>query len=192
MTRFRFINFGTFISAVFVGLLAVALYALVLNNPFAQEEATSTPLPSIDSKVFTPPQVDETNPEAFDPEGIYEATKNNEIKGFEIKNKNLSFDCDDARFGTLTEPKLFVTDKNDVVFEAPVLRAENGVLNFVSETKDGTKYIFEGDFLVKGNFYTLDPEKKVVSGKLLKFVGGKKVAETALSFTWSIDLDCVC
>ena len=181
-----------FASTFIVALVITAFFvnATLLGKVFSSNtKVESLPMTSLE---FTPPQVDEDNPDAFDPEGIYEASENDLIKGFEIKNKNLQYDCDDARFGTLTDPKLFVTDKNDIVYRASVLTIENAKLSFVSETLNETKYVFNGDFLVKGNFYTLDPDKKVVKGKLIKFVDGKKVSEADTSFIWSIDLDCVC
>ena len=144
------------------------------------------------SEFFTPPSVDENNPDAFDPEGIYEPVEVSEIKGFSIENKILDVDCDAYNFGDSTIPKLFVVTKDDKVLDADVLRLGNGRLEFETENSGGVRYEFKGDFLVKGNFYTLDPKKKVVSGTLTKLFEGKKVSETELSFTWSIDLSCVC
>ena len=180
-----------FIAASILGVVAVIAVGVAIDAFTSINSSSKQQLP-MTSLEFTPPQVDEDNPDAFDPEGIYEASENDLIKGFEIKNKNLQYDCDDARFGTLTDPKLFVTDKNEIVYRASVLTIENAELSFVTETLNETKYVFNGDFLVKGNFYTLDPDKKVVKGKLIKFVDGKKVSEADTSFIWSIDLDCVC
>gem|GEM_PF-1439100 len=178
------------------------IYGRQIEPPTAPTLPPDLPAVSMDDKIFTPPQVDENNSEAFDPEGIYT------VKGFTnpgfsdvesilISNKKLDVDCDDAEFGKLVEPSgfvLFTNPKSGVesTLDIEALRISDGGLTFETDPRDGVRYSFAGEFLVRGNFYTLDPDTKVLRGTLAKFKDGKRVAETEVSFTWSIDLTCVC
>ena len=191
------------------------------------EPIPSPPAPpeySMDDKIFTPPQVDENNPEAFDPEGVYTVTgflnpgeqwsegfsilqyvvKYPEIEsmtplGLFIYNKKLDVDCDDEDFGKLEPPTgvLFVNNTKretdeQIGFDIPRFNISEGMIKFSTVEQNGVSFNFDGEFLVKGNFYTLDPKAKVLEGTVTRIENGKKVAETKVSFTWSIDLTCVC
>jgi len=196
---------AAFASTCFVGigLVYAAGYfgGLFVKLPAAEAEVVTI---SINDKGFTPPQVDEDNPNAFDPEGIYSIvnkTKNvlPEIDSFMIDNKMLSVDCDDERFGSLVKAtggaKLLdpASTKEEYEFKNfSHLKISRNTISFELEAGSNVRYEFSGAFNVKGNFYTLDPNKDVVTGTLTKFVGDKKVSEAEVSFTWSIDLTCVC
>lgn len=167
-------------------------------------EAPAEPLLSMDDPSFTPPQVDETNPEAFDPEGVYTVDGDlspafREFELFTINNKKLDVECDAKDFGSLIAPtgSVIETAAGSTASAGRSLKFQrieiaNTKIYFATEAVNGSRYEFEGNYLVNGNFYTLDPDAKVLRGTLSKFQDGRKVAETEVSFTWSIDLTCVC
>ena len=69
---------------------------------------------------------------------------------------------------------------------------KNGKLKIVTESFKDISYEFTGEFLVKGNFYTLDPEAKVLKGELVKKQNGKIIAQSQIVFGWGIEFDCSC
>ncbi len=155
---------------------------------------------SMDDEIFTPPSVDENNPSEFDPEGTYSTDANANIEfSFVINNKNLSVDCDDKNFGELIKPSGFVFEGDaeeasdaSSKFDYTVLKIEKDKIRFETEEKNGVSYEFTGEFIVKGNFYTLDPDTKVIKGELIKKQNGKALERKNIVFNWSLDLDCVC
>lgn len=213
MTIGKFLRISAvFVLALFFGLGWVGVYEFFASDSQTPARTSirkhssivqdSPEFISIDDKSFTPPQVDETNPAAFDPEGIYTgpAKLSPSFDFFPtilINNKKLDVDCDHESFGSLIKPTgiFFAGTEDDpdaVQFKIETLRISSGILSFRTERIESTAFGFEGKFLVKGNFYTLDPKKKVLKGTLKRFEDGKQVAETDISFTWSIDLTCVC
>jgi len=208
----KFLQISTiFVTAFLVGIAWVGLFYLLQYGTREAVFLTARPesveknnlLPMTD-EFFTPPQVDEDNPDAFDPEGIYTVTKITKpgFRDFDsivINNKELNVDCDHADFGRLVKPNGLIffrkpfssldggsgTDIHDILIS-------DGTIKFRTEPENGIRYEFVGEFLVKGNFYALDPDFTVLEGTLTKLVNDKQVAETRASFTWSIDLTCVC
>ena len=152
------------------------------------------------------PKQDESDPDKFDPEGRYYFL--NGQKGFEnlyifsIYNKNLDVDPDDERFGELVPPKGLIwlddTDKgakdncdmHDYV-DVPQINIKDGRIGFVSKITNGISYEFKGEFVVKGNFYTLDPDAKVLKGILIKRKNGKEVSEEKVAFGWDPGETCL-
>ncbi|MFV0389165.1 MAG: hypothetical protein ACK5NT_10475 [Pyrinomonadaceae bacterium] len=65
-------------------------------------------------------------------------------------------------------------------------------IKLVSETLDGVSFLFEGEYRVKGNFYTLPPDAVVLSGNLTRIENGIRMKSTKVSFTWDPDVDCHC
>ncbi len=204
-----------FIAAFLFGLAWVGIFRLFHGLFFENTAATARPKAverypapkaapevSMEDSGFTPPSVDETNPEAFDPEGIYTIDGDvdpafSDFDLFTINNKKLDVECDAKDFGALISPTGFAFETNantehGTKWPFDSLRISNGKIKFVTEAVNGTSFAFDGDFTVKGNFYTLDPDARVLEGKLIKFLNGRKVAETEVGFTWSIDLECVC
>ena len=200
-----------FIAAFLFGISWVGIFylfqygtreAVFLTGQTESKKKTEV-LPMSD-EFFTPPQVDENNPKAFDPEGIYTVTGTispvfDNFESIVISNKELSVDCDHVDFGKLLKPSGFIyfrtpkaPDEAGSVADFRDLTIGNGLLKFQAISENGVTYSFEGEFLIKGNFYTLDPDAEVLKGTLTKMVDGKTVAETEISFTWSIDLSCVC
>ena len=152
------------------------------------------------------PKEDENDPEKFDPEGRYFLI--GESKGFEnlyifsIYNKNLDVDLDNERFGERLPPKGLIwlddTDKgakdncdmHDYV-DVPHFDISDGKIRFVSKKTNGISYEFNGEFLVKGNFYTLDPDAKVLKGTLVERKNGRQVAEEKVVFGWNPGETCL-
>ena len=152
------------------------------------------------------PKEDEDNPKYFDPEGRYYFY--GEPKGFEnvflisINNKNFEVESDDLKFGDLIPPAGFIlledTDKgakdscemHDYI-DLSKVNIEDGKMSFISKKKNGISYEFNGEFLVKGNFYTLDVGAKVLNGKLVKKKNGKIIAENDLTFGWTSAEKCL-
>ncbi len=145
---------------------------------------------------LTSPHVDENNSEYFDPEGFYffDGFPN----GFEdflyikINNKNFDVAKTDNHYGDLVALNGYVIldGKNrDKQIRFEEINIADGKLHFVTETEDGIKYEFNGDFLVKGNFYTLDENTKVLSGTLTKKLDDKIVAKNDLTFNWTLETE---
>ncbi len=155
---------------------------------------------SMDSEIFTPPSVDENNPNEFDPEGTYSTDADSDLDfSFVISNKNLEVACDEKGFGDLVKPSGFVYEGNlekltdgSAQFEFSTLQIEKDKIRFRTEEKNGVSYEFSGEFLVTGNFYTLDPDAKVLKGELVKKKNGETLESRTFVFNWSLDLDCVC
>ncbi|MEZ5346675.1 MAG: hypothetical protein R2681_14075 [Pyrinomonadaceae bacterium] len=159
------------------------------------------------------PHEDDSNSDLFDPEGTYTVIETipmefDQFQAFTITNKRLDVDCDDQRFGEFITPNGFINwGKSDIEmsgnFVDPVrsrnipaefdsLHIEKTKIQFKSQEIEGIQFTFTGNFLFKGNFYTLDPDAKVVEGTLARFINGKKTAETKVSFTWNLEMECVC
>ncbi len=145
---------------------------------------------------LTSPKVDETNSAYFDPEGYYyfldDAPKGFEdFKQFNINNKNFDVNPKDRNYGELITPNgsmILINDKSQgtyIRFEN--LEISNGKIRFHAEGKNGISYEFNGEFPVKGNFYTLDENAKVLEGVLTKKEYGKTIAESRVNFGWGID-----
>jgi hypothetical protein len=140
---------------------------------------------------LTSPKVDETNAAEFDPEGFYyfldEPPKGFEdLENFTINNKNLKGDVHSRDYGKLVPPSGYIqTGKK---FEFSKISIGDGNIFFETKEVTGINYEFNGKFLVKGNFYTLDEDAKVLEGVLTKRQNGKIVAESNVTFGWFIDL----
>lgn len=144
-------------------------------------------------EALSDPKADENNPEYFDPEGTYllsEKKKNffSEFLGFTVKNKNFEADKKDQYYGELVSPRGYVnTTMGDFHFKQIYIANES--IYFETENIEGVRYIFDGKFLVNGNFYTLDENTKVVHGNLSKVSGAKGYEIKNVTFTWTIDFD---
>ena len=121
---------------------------------------------------------------------------------FTINNKNFEVDSDDKRFGDLIPPQgtilLEDTDKGSQdscdmhdYLDIQNLKIENGKLNFITKKKNGITFEFKGEFLVKGNFYTLDVDAKVLKGILVKKKNRKIIAKETLTFGWDNSETCL-
>ncbi len=147
---------------------------------------------------LTSPNADETNEDAFDPEGYY--FFDNEEKGLEdffyitIKNKNFDTDPANENFGDLMPPRGFVIlqgDEDVEYIDFETIKIADGKLQFETMNRNGISYEFDGEYLVKGNFYTLDVNEKVLQGTLVKKEDGKTVAKKDLKFNWTLEIDCL-
>lgn len=152
------------------------------------------------------PKEDEDNPTYFDPEGRYYLLEDSKIFGdfflFTIQNKNFEVTSDDERFGDFIPPQgtflLEDTDKGKKdncdmhdYFDIPKIKIEDGKINFITKKKDGITYEFKGEFVIKGNFYTLELDEKVLKGTLMKKKNGKIIAKEDLKFGWSNSEMCL-
>jgi hypothetical protein len=199
---------------LFFGLALVGTYNFLFGNNITTNEAvvalqkdyavkcdlseSSEKLLPIDFEEdqLTSPKSDETNEAYFDPEGFYYF--DGFPKGFEdflyirINNKNFDVAKTDSHYGDLVPLNGFVIldGKNrDKQIRFEEITAADGKLRFVTETEDGIKYEFNGEFLVKGNFYTLDENAKVLSGTLVKKADDKIVAKNNLTFKWTLEAE---
>lgn len=206
------LNITVAVLALLFGLAWVAAYQFFLVGeitPTASQQVEKVEFDISDPDSVLPidyeeeklsdPKEDESNPEYFDPEGRFHLLE--ESKMFEdfslltIQNKNLEVDSDDERFGELIPPEgtLLLADKDEGAdgcdmhdyFDIPKIRIENGRMNFETKKRNGIIYEFKGEFIVKGNFYTLDFYARVLQGTLTKKKNGKIVAKEMLKFGWS-------
>lgn len=135
------------------------------------------------------PKEDENNPNFFDPEGVYFALDDlpDEFGGFEsfvINNKKLSFDEKGNYLAQDIAPFGYVYDNKKYEFES--LEIKNGKIRFQTKTIMGVNFSFKGEFLVKGNFYTLDENADVMKGTLTKELGDTKIVLHDVTFGWMI------
>lgn len=202
-------NLALCLTTFFFGVAWVGVYQFFLGNQIKSTNVQpsnkvigfdindpDSVLPiDFEEEKLTSPKTDETNEAYFDPEGYYyfldEPPKGFEdFKHFNINNKNFDVDPKDRRYGEAVPPSGFIIliDKNKgthIRFEK--LDISNGRLYFQANGKNGLSYKFEGEFLVKGNFYTLDENAKVLEGILIKKKAGKTVAESRVVLGWGID-----
>lgn len=168
------------------------------NNTETAENNDNQPLLPIDFEEdkLTSPHADENNSDYFDPEGYY--FFDGFPKGFEdflyikISNKNFDVAKTDEHYGDLVSLNGFVIldGKNrDKQIRFAEINVADGKLHFVTEAENGIKYEFNGEFLVKGNFYTLDENAKVLSGTLIKKSDDKIVAKNKLAFNWTLETE---
>ncbi len=214
------LNLAIGISALLFGLAWVGIYQF-FSGVFETRPATLNVSPKIDFDINNPesvlpidfeedklsdPKEDEDNPKFFDPEGRYylleESKKFKDFYIFTIHNKNFEVAPDDKRYGEFVLPQgtIFLEDKDKGVndncdmhdpFAIPKIDIENGKINFTTKKRDGTTYEFKGEFIVKGNFYTLELDEKVLKGILTKKKNGKTVAQEELTFGWDNSETCL-
>ncbi len=141
---------------------------------------------------LTSPKVDEDNPEYFDPEGKYflldeTAEDFKDVSYLKIENKNFDVSQKDPRFGESIAPKgsVVIDDKKQIELEK--IKIADGKIKTESKEKDGIKYEFDGEFVVKGNFYTLDENAQVLKGTLIKKRNGEVIAKGDVSFGWTLE-----
>ncbi|MCB1022818.1 MAG: hypothetical protein KDB79_00410 [Acidobacteria bacterium] len=212
--KYRNLALNLFVATLtlFVGLSWVSAFRYFATNiavPTAEISSKTDPgkfdisdqdavLPiDFDEDKLSSPHDDESNPEMFDPEGYY--FFNGSPKGFEdlyyivIENKNFDSSPNDKSYGDPVPLTGFVMlEKNEkaVYLDFKSMSIKNGKLRFETKTQNGIKYEFDGEFIVKGNFYTLDENTKVLKGRLTKKVDGKTSAERNFSFNWLLELGC--
>lgn len=141
---------------------------------------------------LTSPKVDENNPEYFDPEGKYfvlddSGNELGDLSFIRIENKNFEVGAKDERFGAPINPKgsLAVNEENQ--YELEKINISDGKLQTETITKDGIKYEFTGEFVVKGNFYTLDENARVLKGTLTKKRNGEVISKDDVTFGWTLE-----
>lgn len=214
---FRNIAFNLFIASgmLFFGIASVGITRFFSGNSTDIKSEVAVNQPSLkptaifdindpnsvlpldyNEEELTSPHVDEKNPEFFDPEGSYyldESSSNDsdEFHYFDIYNKNFDVNVKDDRYGELIAPSgnLFAGDGSKS-YSFTSISISNGKLTFATETVNGVAYEFSGEFLIKGNFYTLDPNAKVLKGTLTKKINGKRSKLKELYFGWTIDEGC--
>lgn len=169
-------------------------YCLVVNDFDINNPNSVLPL-DFEEDQLTSPKMDETNEAYFDPEGYYyflgDSPKGFEdFKQFNINNKNLDVNPKDRHYGELIKPNgsmILLDEKKGTYLRFENLEISNGKVHFDAQSKNGLSYEFDGEFLVRGNFYTLDENAKVLEGVLTKKEYGKTVAESRVTFGWGID-----
>jgi hypothetical protein len=141
------------------------------------------------------PKEDENNPKYFDPEGNYfiidqtakTAIEFKNISYIKIENKNFHVDAKDTRFGDLIAPKGSIVLDDDKQIELEKIYIVDGKVLLESKVLDGIKYEFVGEFLIKGNFYTLDENTEVLEGTLTKKSNGEVIATGNVTFGWTLE-----
>jgi len=203
--------------AFFFGLAWVAAYQFFLVGeitPTASQQIEKVEFDISDPDSVLPidykeeklsdPKEDENNPEYFDPRGFY---FNNDLpeelkdfayfeiwgSSFDIDDGNSASDFQALNGSVLTE----ASNKTSIdgvdrleTFKYKKFELGHNRILFRTETNNRISYSFSGNFLVKGNFYTLDPNAKVVKGKLRKLKNGKIIAEKELDFEWTHTIGC--
>lgn len=203
------------ITALFIGLAAVGVYQFFFGN---SDQATYSNLKTVEKVDFdindpnsvlpldyeedklTSPSVDETNEAYFDPEGHYHFLSEPPVDFEEffyiaINNKNFDVEATDPKYGELTTPRghaILQTENNQVQYlDFDKLSIGNGKIQFETETANGIKYEFDGEFLVKGNFYTLDEDTEVLKGTFVKSKNGKQIAKSDVNLGWNLEIGCL-
>jgi hypothetical protein len=209
------LNLTVGISALLFGLVWVGVYQFFLGNnldsesysvivqnpvqpPFDINDPESVLPIDFEEEKLTSPKVDETNEAMFDPEGYY--FFDGSPKGFEnffyvvINNKDFEASPDDKDFGKLMPPRGYVIleSKTDVEYiDFETIKIADGKLQFETMTHKGISYEFNGEYLVKGNFYTLDENARVLHGTLIKKKDGQPVATKDFNFNWTNEITCL-
>lgn len=214
------LNLAVALSALLFGLAWVGIYQFFVNKAFITENRQVVPIVSnfdinnpesvlpidFEEDKLSDPKEDEDNPKYFDPEGRYYFY--GEAKGFDdlllisLNNKNFNVETNDVKFGDPVPPEGFIllddTDEgakdscgmHDYI-DLPDIKIEDGKMSFISNKKNGISYEFNGEFLIKGNFYTLDIGAKVLKGTLTKKQNGKVIAKKDLTFGWTSAEKCL-
>ncbi len=209
-------NSAIFITAIFFSMVWVGTYQFFLGSPATSTKNNLVKCPhqtkavnnfdindpnsvlplNYDEANLTSPKTDETNTAYFDPEGYYyllddTAVGFEDFKQFNINNKKLDVDPRDRKYGELITPTgsiiLMDGQSEGSMIRLEILDISNGKIHFEAKTRNGISYEFDGDFIVKGNFYTLDEDAKVVEGILTKKEYGETVAESPVTFGWGLD-----
>jgi hypothetical protein len=206
-------NLAICVATLFFGLAWVGVYRfLSLENQnsingkychYAAEETTAFDINNPNSVLplnfeedkLTSPKTDEMNEASFDPEGYYyfldEAPNGFEdFRQFNIFNKNFDVNPKGRNYGELITPSgsmILLDHKKGTYIRFENLEISNGKIHFQAKSKNGISYEFDGEFLIKGNFYTLDENAKVLEGVLSKKEYGKTVAESRVTFGWGLD-----
>ena len=167
------------------------------------------------------PKEDENNPEYFDPEGRYFVIGKisegfEDFDSFFINNNKFDSECDSEDYGETIAPSGYIQLKTPLVEELPPdldpakisiyhteydnrdyleligIKIEKGHIHFATKSVRGITYSFEGNFLVDGNFYTVDKDAKVLKGKLVTMLDGYVIAESEIMMGWELEIICTC
>lgn len=141
---------------------------------------------------LTSPKSDENDTLYFDPEGVYfpleETTADFEdLSYIKIENKRLDVPAYDERFGDPIAPKGVVVIDERQQLELSRIEIANGKMHTETKENNGIKYEFDGEFVVKGNFYTLDENAQVLKGTLVKKRNGEVIAKGDIAFGWALE-----
>ena len=214
MKRRKFlVNLTICAAALFCGLSLVGVYQFFVGNILNPKPETTeikkpeqilfdindpnSVLPiNYEEEKLSDPKEDETNEKMFDPEGNYHILGDlpkgfEDFTNFTINNKNFDVDEEDENWGKLIAPTGFVDAKTEST-ELISISIGSGKLQFKTKSAKGISYEFRGEFLVKGNFYTLDSEDKVLKGILTKMQTGKKKVKAEVTFGWFLKTYCSC
>lgn len=211
-TRRLFLNLAIGITTLLFGLAWVGVYQFFLGaeiGPTTSRQAEKIAFDINDPNSVLPidykeeelsdPKEDESNPKHFDPEGSYYFNDGMKPKGFEevfyfdIYNKNFDVDPESESYGDLIAPTgtLAIQGEDDTKFLSfKSISVEDGKLKFVTEAIDGISYQFSGEFLVNGNFYTLDADADVLKGELKRLENNKVVLLHNIVLSWTMEDGC--
>jgi hypothetical protein len=173
--------------------------AEVETNEFDINDPDSVLPIDFEEDKLTSPHEDENNPKYFDPEGYYSFER--PTKGFEdffyiaVKNKNFDLPAEDERYGEEMPPRghiiLRVAETSEVEYiDFQTIEIADGKMSFETISQNGMTYEFAGEFLIKGNFYTLDEDTPVLKGILIKKKNGRTVAKSDFTFRWILEICC--
>lgn len=193
--------------ALLFGLACVGFYQFVVGNIVGDEvrsvktenfkknefniNDSESVLPiDFEEDKLSDPKEDEDNPKYFDPEGVYFILDDlpdefNRFESFVINNKILNSDEKGNYIAEDIALKGYVHDNKKYEFER--IEIKDGKIQFQTKIINGVNFSFIGEFLVKGNFYTLDENAEVVKGTLTKKLGDKTVVLHDVSFGWMLD-----
>ena len=197
---------GTF--TFLFGLMWVGAYRYLSNlnsgietnvgNSFDINDPDSVLPIDYEKEKLSDPKEDETNEAMFDPAGYYyfdeEPANFDDFYYIVINNSNIHDPVEPSGKNHTSKLSGFVllqnAEKVDYLdFES--IKIEDGKLSFATKVREGISYTFEGVFLIKGNFYTLDPDQKLLKGNLFKNRNRQTVAFINTTFKWNLDIGCL-
>jgi len=202
------LNIAIGAAAFFFGLAWIDVYDYFLARETKNDAVEQKPVDKIDFNIndpdsllpidyeedkLTSPKVDENNEALFDPEGYYFILGDlplgfEDFDVFAIDNKKFGINTNRERYMNFKAPSGFVeTDKQ---YEFSTISIGKGKIHFHTAGINGVSYEFDGEFLVKGNFYTLDPEEKVLKGTFTKKKYNAVVAISEVTFGWFLEYVC--
>ena len=164
---------------------------LVRNNFDINNPESVLPI-NFEAEKLSDPKQDENNADYFDPEGTYFSITKlpEELRRFEafvINNKTLEYDDKGSYEVKEIAPEGYVYSNGKYQFESVTIA--DGKISFRTKEDSGVIYKFEGEFLVGGNFYTLDPNAEVVRGTLERHFDNEKIVVHNVMFGWMIDFE---
>ncbi len=171
------LNLAVTLSALLFGLAWVGIYQFFVGKTVEPKQETillqhnrivtfdindaESVLPlDFEEDKLSDPKADENNPEYFDPEGTYFVmdklpSEFGSFESFTISNKTMEFDGTGNYEVENVSPEGFVFDSKKHEFNN--VEIKDGKINFqTKKTATGVSFSFDGYFLYKGNFYTLD------------------------------------